>query len=395
VWHQWHEAKAALAADRPAEARDRLAVCLLVWPRDPEVHLLAARAARLSNDAQAAEDHLNQCLKLHGGATEAVQLEFLLLRVQTGEVDEVAPTLIDCVEKGHPESAIIMETMARAYIQTLRYKPAYACLTRWIEIRPEAKAYQWRGWVMERMDHHQTAADDYKRALELDPDLVPVRLRVAEMSLEDSDPQAALPHLERLRKQHPDRPEVLARLGQCRFLQGYLQEARQFLEAAVQKLPRDPLLLVHLAKLEIQEGRPAEAERWSRRALEVDPYDTEAEYTLFSSLQDQGRREEAAVALDRCEKHKALVLQANKLLKEEADHPTTDARAPSEAGAALLLIGQERLGEYWLHEAERRDPRHQPTLKALAEYYENKGESERAATYRRRLAEVEGKTVAP
>jgi hypothetical protein len=61
---------------------------------------------------------------LHGGATEAVQFEFLLLRVQTGEVDEVAPTLIDSVEKGHAESPLILETLSRAYILRLRYKAA-------------------------------------------------------------------------------------------------------------------------------------------------------------------------------------------------------------------------------------------------------------------------------
>src|SRR5437868_15243409 len=91
VWHQWRAAQVALAADRPEEARSRIAVCLLIWPRDSDVHLLAARAARLSGDLQDAEAHLNQCLKLHGGATEPVQLEFLLLRAQTGELDQVAP----------------------------------------------------------------------------------------------------------------------------------------------------------------------------------------------------------------------------------------------------------------------------------------------------------------
>src|SRR5262249_53076645 len=65
VWHQWEQAQAALAADRPAEARSRLAVCLFVWPGDPEVHLLAARAARITGDLPAAEAHLKQCLKLH------------------------------------------------------------------------------------------------------------------------------------------------------------------------------------------------------------------------------------------------------------------------------------------------------------------------------------------
>src|SRR5919202_231410 len=183
---QWRAAQAALAADRPAEARQRLAICLFVWPRSPEVHHLAARAARLTNDIAAAEDELNQAIRVNGEATESVQLEFLLLRVQTGELDEVAATLVKSVEQDHPESPLILETLARAYITLLRYKSALACLNRWIELRPnEVKAYQWRGVVLERLDQYKAAAADYNKALELDPDLLPVRLRVAEMLMED------------------------------------------------------------------------------------------------------------------------------------------------------------------------------------------------------------------
>ena len=52
-------------------------------------------------DVRAAEKHLKLCLKLGRGATQPVQLEFLLLRVQTGELEEVAPTLIDSVDTEH------------------------------------------------------------------------------------------------------------------------------------------------------------------------------------------------------------------------------------------------------------------------------------------------------
>ena len=87
--------------------------------------------------------------QLQDGATEGVQLEFLLIRVQTGEVDGATHRWRRCStpsEKGHPESAVILETIARAYIIRLRYKPAYACLSHWIEIQPDAaKPYQWRG----------------------------------------------------------------------------------------------------------------------------------------------------------------------------------------------------------------------------------------------------------
>src|SRR5439155_27034966 len=85
IWYvrnEWQAAQAALAEGQPREARSHLDICLFVWPRDVEVHRLAARAARMTGDIQAAEAHLKQCLKLQGEATQAVQLEFLLLRVQ-------------------------------------------------------------------------------------------------------------------------------------------------------------------------------------------------------------------------------------------------------------------------------------------------------------------------
>lgn len=396
AYHRWHAAQAAVKEGRLAEARGSLDFCLIVWPRSLPVHLLAARAARLSGDFAGAEAQLNQCLKLHNGATEATQLEFLLMRVQQGEVDEVSQPLMLYVENKDPETPLILETLSRSYMHDLRYRPAYACLTRWIQEAPDAaQPLFWRGWVQERLSDSEGAVKDYQQALELDPDLTAARLRLAEILLERSNPPEALPHLERLRQQYPNRPDVLARLGECRLLQGRPEEARPLLEAAVKQLPDDPLLLVALAKLELADERPVEAESWLRHLLKADPFDVEAEYTLVSSLQLQGRREEAAALLDQYLKHKALLTRANRLLKEEADHPTNDAGAAAEIGALFLSIGQEHVGLYWLHQALQRDPVHQSVHKALAEYYEKKGEKEQAETHRRWLTQANKKAAAP
>jgi tetratricopeptide (TPR) repeat protein len=388
VHSQWEAAQTALAEGRPAEARSRLEVCLLVWPRDPEVHRLAARAARIAGDVQAAETHLNRCLKLHGGATQAVQIEFLLLRAQLGEVDEVASTLLDSVEKGHPDSPLILETMAGAYIVRLRYRPAHACLSRWIELQPNiARPYQLRGWVLERMNQNKAAAQDYDRALELAPDLVPVRLRVAEMLLEDKRVPDALPHLERLHRQLPDHPEVQARLGICRFYQNRTEEARRLMEAAVPRLARDPSLLIHLARLDLQQGQAAQAERRLRAVLRADPHDTEALYTLVSVQQFLGRTGEAAATLKEYEQCKERVNRTNQLLREVADRPTAKAADYAELGDLLLQIGRERQGLYWLEHALERNPAQLRAHQALATHYERKGDHERAAAHRRWVPE--------
>ncbi|MCI0378592.1 MAG: tetratricopeptide repeat protein, partial [Gemmataceae bacterium] len=296
------------------------------------------------------------------------------------------------VEKHHPESPIILETLARAYMHHLRYKEALACITRWIEDTPEtAKPYQWRGWVFERLNHSKKAMEDYQTALKLDAGMSSVRLRIAEMHLEDSDPLAAIPHLEHLREQLPERPEPVARLGQCRFLQGRHEEARRLLEEAVKEMPKDLNVLVYLGKLELQQERPAAAEQWLRRALKVDDKDTEALYTLVSVLQLQGRAEEADLTLAKYKHFKELVERANRLLREETDRASNHPAVASEIGSLLLQIGRENLGLYWLGRALERDPQHQPSHKALADHYESKGEHDKAASHRRKLQSIKEK----
>jgi hypothetical protein len=118
-------------------------------------------------------------------------------------------------------------------------------------------------------------------------------------------------------------------------------------------------------------------------------YSPVAQFTLVECLRRQGRQEEADAANEQYAKSKALMIRVDDILKAEAGLPSNDPSNPSEAGALLLLIGEDRQGEYWLQKALERDPWHQPTLKSLAEYYERKGEQKMAATYRRRLAHLE------
>lgn len=384
--YQWRAAQRDLKEDRTLEARKRLELPLWLLRWSPLVHLTAARAKRLTGDMQGAEEHLNRCLELQGESSEAVQLEFYLLRVQTGEIDELAPALIALVQDRHPDSAHILETMARSYILRLRYKPAYACLSQWIDYEPNtAKAYQWRGWVLERLNNHKGATADYHRALDIDPDLLPVRLRVAEMLLEDKQAPEALPHLERLYKQAPDNAEVQARLGMCRFLQGQADEARRLMEAALVHLPHDPPLLVALANLHLQDGDGVLAEQRLRTVLADDPSDTEALFVLASALQLQGKTPESAKVLAEYERKRAIVDRINDLLKDAADSPTAGSHDYAEIGQLFLQIDRTKLGLYWSERALELDPNHQVANRALAAYYEKQGDSAKAAVHRRRV----------
>ena len=382
---QWHLAQQALLKS-PAEADARLRTCLKLWPWDVSTHLLAARAARLNADFSRAEALLNYCLKLTPNNRDPIQLEFLLLRVQTGELNEVEEPLLNCVENGHPESLVILETLAGAYMRNLRYAPALNVLNQWIRLEPNsAQPYQQRAWLLERASDQQAALRDYRKAVQLAPNEVAPRLRLAELLLQENETAEAVPHLELLYKRHPERHDVIARLGQCRLLQGRADEARQLLETAVQAMPDDALVLVSLARLDIQEGKASQAEKWLRHLLQLDRSDTEGQYLLVQALRLQGRMQEAEAAQLQYNQLQELLKRVNILLRDVVERHPNDPEPASEAGRGLLRLGQDRLGLYWLHEALRRDARHQASHQALADYYQEK-DPEKATYHRQQLA---------
>jgi tetratricopeptide (TPR) repeat protein len=395
--HQWRLAQKAVKEDRAADARNAIKLCLVVWPRSVPVHLLAARVERMTGHPEEADILLKECTRLeHGVATADIQLEYLLMRVQSGDEDGAAPDLENYLKAKHPDTPLILKTLSLAYLHRLRYAHAIMYLDRWIQADPDAAiAYYLQGWAYENVNGHTKAMENYQKAIALRPDLFEARLKVAEMLLYEHNPDEALPHLERLRKQDPDRPEVLARLGQCRFLQGDMQEAQRLLESALVKLPDDATLLVHLAKIDLAAGRPVEAEKWLRRALKADPFDSEALYTLPQSLRAQNRLEEAEIADKDSEDRKKQLVRINYLLSDEVNMYPADPRPPYEAGAFLLQIGRDREGEFWLYQALKRDNGYVPAHKALAEYYEKTGDKKLAAEHRSRLPQPEKNTTTP
>jgi tetratricopeptide (TPR) repeat protein len=386
VQSQWELALEDVRNERPFEARSRLDYCRKVWPRNSEVCLLSARVARVLGDVAKCESLLHECIKLDGGASEGVQLEFFLLRTQSGEVDELAPRLFQLVESNHPDSRMILQTVSRAYIVRLRYRPAFASLSKWIEVEPGiARPYHWRGWVLERMNNPKAAMEDYLRALDRDPKLDEVRLRLAEMFLEDKQAPEALPLLTQLMQERPDNPVVRARLGSCLFLQGRSSEARQLLESALAELPKDPTLLSSLASLELQDGNAAAAERFANQILATDESDTEALFLLSSAYQQLGRIDEAKNALRSYQEKRAIVDRINDLLKDATDTPNAHADDYAEIGQSFLKIGREKFGVYWLEQALERDATCQKAHQAFADYYEAKGDATNADLHRRQL----------
>lgn len=388
-WAYWHErsARRELADERFDEAQRHVELALRVRGGWASTQLLAARIARQQGAYARAEEHLSRCGS-RDDMSEPVQLEWLLLRVARGDVDDLAPNLLALVERGHPQSADILEALAGVYMRQTRYREALRCLDRWVALAPDSvRALDWRGWVGNQLDLRAQAVADYERALELQPGRSAVRLRLAEILVESSRHAEAVPHLERLRAELPDNPDVLVNLAACWVVQLRTDEARGLLDQVLAAHPDHFDALVQQGKADMTTGDFAGAERWFREALRRSPLDPDARYALHLSLQAQpGREAEAREELERWKEDRRTRDRLTRLLRVELDRKPNDADLAEETGELFMQQGEEQKGLFWLHRALALNPRHAASYRALSAYYERTNNPARAAEYREKLA---------
>lgn len=390
-WAAWeeHRARTSLAEEQFDEAQAHVRSALRVRSRRTGTNLLAARIARLRGQTSEAEQYLNRC-DLHDTMSEQVQLEWLLLRCQCGEADQLAPSLLSLVERGHIESPAILETLAGVYMRQARYLEALPFLDRWVDHAPHsARAREWRGWVSNQLDHRGQAISDYERALEMQPSRSVVRLHLAQILVDSSRQAEAVPHLERLREEQPANPKVLVALARCRVVQSRPEEARKLLDEVLTAHAEDFDALLQRGKMDLQDRNFAEAERWLRKALHRMSQNAEARYLLSLSLQGQpGRQDEAREELARCRQERQTRERLTRLLRTELAARPNDPDLAEEAGELLLHQGEDERGLFWLHRALALNPRHAAAHRALIAYYERTRNPAKAEEHRQQLAEV-------
>jgi tetratricopeptide (TPR) repeat protein len=387
-WAAWqeHSARRALAEERFDEAQRHVDLALRLRPGSVSTNVLAARIARLRGAYAEAERHLTRGTQAQG-MSEPLQLEWLLLRCERGEVDELAPELLAWVERNHPQSPAILEALARVYMRQTRYLEALRCLDRWVELAPDsARALDWRGWVNNQLDHNGQAITDHKRVLELQPGRPGIRFRLADILVESSRHAEAVPYLEQLHREQPDNPEVLVDLARCRIVQTRLDEARALLDSVLEAHPGHFEALLRRGEVELTARRYRQAERWLRQAVARRPWVPEARYSLHRSLQLQpDRQKEAREELARWQRARKRRDRLVRLLRTELDRKPNDPDLAAEAGELFLQVGEEGKGLFWLHRALAINPEHAPSHRALLAYYERTNNPANAAEHRRHL----------
>jgi tetratricopeptide (TPR) repeat protein len=383
AWYHWRAALADMERCRNAEARDHLDACLAVWPRSAAARLLAARTARRAGDLEAAAEHLQQCEGLDQSAAAEVTLEWALLHVAGGDLStEVEKHLLTRAEKEPARAPLILEALAEGYTRMCRIREGFACVERWLALQPDnVQALLLRGNIWRQIRRLQKAVPDYQRVLELDPERDEVRWWLALGQLETGRYAEAQAHLEYLRDHGRDDADLRVRLAVCDKGQGRLEKARHALDAVLAEVPGHPAALRARGELELEAGRPERAEGWLRQAVGAAPYDYRAQFLLYQSLRQQEREEEAGAQKATVDSLKERNERLDELMTSKMSARPRDPALCCEVGNLLMSLGQSENGENWLLTALTLASDYGPAHAALARYYRERGDEEKAAAH--------------
>lgn len=314
-------AEEALARRAFAEAGRHLRVCLEVHPDDLPARLLAAQAARRRSDFKEAVDHL-RAYKRGGGAAEAVELEYRLLRTQQGDLSEAGMMFAFCTEHPEaPETPLVLEALIEGGLKgpeqildlgklvgfgkggkDYYWKQMPRAVEQWLRICPSAadqvQGLVWRGRLHHILDEHALALEDLRKALARDADHVQARFYLATVLVQEA-PEEAANHLRMLRQREPKNNKIGFGLAAILHSVGRLEEARQILDEILAEYPNDVSALVERGLLEVDRQRPQDAEHWLRRALELAPKAREVNLALSRCLHRLGRDAEGKAFYDR------------------------------------------------------------------------------------------------
>ncbi len=389
--------RTALAASRFDEAIAWFHYAARRLPDAAEPRYRLAVAYRRSGKLDAIEPQLRAAAD-RGWDAEDIERQRLLLHAQVGRFHDVEKQLLAMFQKELPDEAAeeIYEALAHGYWANHDVKEAIRCLHYWI---------QWRSTAVEP------------------------RLMLAEAYDEFNDPASAEQQLRELLKYHPDEASALEALGILLVKANRIEEAEQCFARCVELGRASGRSHLGRAECAYRSGRIDDAERaLAEVRLHELPPETQAKVLKLSADIAQYQRDHArAIALlekavaiwphgadlhqalgqsyaaagkaELAEKHltlsREITARSEKFynLQRQVITKPDDPELRFLVGDTLAAQGLLDDAATWWRSALRFDPLHQPSLEAMARYYEQRGQSQLADQFRRAAEAAVPRTV--
>src|SRR5262249_54383138 len=151
-----------------------------------------------------AKEMLDRAQRLGWGAN-AIVLERSLLHVRQGGLEQEGAWLLTCLQRGHPDSVLILEALSIAYYQVFNIPADGEMLERWAEADKDNPApLVTKGDLEMWVGLKSKALESYTEAVRRGPDDVEGQVRCGELLLELRRAPEALSHYEAALRRRPE-----------------------------------------------------------------------------------------------------------------------------------------------------------------------------------------------
>jgi tetratricopeptide (TPR) repeat protein len=390
LW-QIHAARAALSAGAPDRALAALRKVETLAGENGEVLYLLGRASRRAGRLEDVYPYLDRALQAGWPEADIRHQRYLAL-VQSGNFQQSAAYQNEVLQKGVDDDLAeeIYEARVKGFMANYDLKEALMCADYWLKWRPHARqARMWRAEIWERTTLWHNAITDYRSILEHDPHDFDARLKLADALLWEKDAQGALREYETCAAARPG--NAAARLGRIKCLRRLAEafDAWQPLLALVKEdMPPEQKaeVLLELGEMALLKHDYAAAADFLEQARTADSTNRLIYYPLSRAYLRLGKTKLADAAKRRGDETTKRVTRLSEIVMLLAERPQ-DADLRYEAGMLFFAEGAAKDGAAWLQTALRCDPVHRKTHAALADYYEQTGDTTRAS-HHRSLAEA-------
>lgn len=223
---------------------------------------------------------------------EAVQVLGLSLYL-AGRFADAIPRL-EATREWASNNQELAYILAQAYIQTRDAANARKALAALFGTAPDsAFAHLVTAQMMIRLEHDALARPELERALKLEPKLPRANFLLGQIALFRGRLDEAIAFTERELAINPGDAMALSQLGDAYVRGSKWDPAIAALQKSIWLNPFYSAPYILMGRAYMKKGEPATAEGMLRRAIEYDPNNRTAHYTLAQLLQQTGRVEEA------------------------------------------------------------------------------------------------------
>jgi predicted Zn-dependent protease len=368
---------------------DELRTALWIAPQRPQTYFLLARTHRRLGELDAVPALLRHAVKL-GGDPQWADRERWLLLAQSGRLGEAEPHLPELLIDPGGDGPDICEAYVLGYFGNLRTSEARQLLDVWQKDYPEdAQSHFMQGYLNFGLSRYREAAADYRRGLELAPDITLMRYRLAEVLIQAGEWEEAGKELLRCLDEDAQNPDILTTWAKCLSHCGQPDRAREVIEGVLAQTPDHVDAHQVLAELDLAEGRFQHALPHLQAVVSRRPYERQSRWALARTLQALGRAEEAKRHFDYVSEAEQAMDRVARLTRQVVAR-TEDTQLRYEIGTLLLKYGPPEDGIKWLMTVLQLAPDHRGAHEALTAFYDARGRWQEAEFHRRQASGNQG-----